>query len=54
VMKVDTDRYPELAEKFDVMGIPNFVVLRKGRVVFQQAGLGDPRELKEWLEAQAA
>lgn len=55
VLKVDTDRYPELAERYDVMGIPNFVVLKKGRVVSQQAGLGDPRELKRWLErAQAA
>lgn len=27
VLKVDTERYPELAARFNVRGIPNFVVL---------------------------
>lgn len=38
VLKVDTDRYPALASRFNVSGIPNFVVLQGGRVVRQQAG----------------
>src|SRR5262245_1436294 len=39
VLKVDTERWPELAKRFGVMSIPNFVVLRNGRAVFQQPGL---------------
>jgi thioredoxin 2 len=39
VLKVDTEAHPELAARFDVRGIPNFVVLAGGRPVFQQAGL---------------
>lgn len=39
VLKVDTERWPQLAARFGVQGIPNFVVLSGGRVVFQQAGL---------------
>src|SRR6202140_1672867 len=39
VIKVDTEKYPQLAGRFDVRGIPNFVVLSSGRVVIQQAGL---------------
>jgi thioredoxin 2 len=38
VLKVDTDRHPDLAARFQVRGIPNFVVLQQGRVVRQQAG----------------
>jgi thioredoxin 2 len=38
VLKVDTDRHPALAARFNVRGIPNFVVLKEGRVVAQQAG----------------
>lgn len=38
VLKVDTDRHPTLAARFNVRGIPNFVVLKEGRVVAQQAG----------------
>ena len=38
VLKVDTERHPELAAEFGVQGIPNFVVLKGGRLVNQQAG----------------
>ena len=51
VLKVDTDRYPELAARFGVRGIPNFVVLSKGQVVTQQAGLVDHNQMKKWLSS---
>jgi thioredoxin 2 len=51
VLKVDTDLHPELAQRYGVMGIPNFVVLKQGRVVSQQAGLLGPDELERRLEA---
>lgn len=51
VLKVDTDKHPELARRFGVQGIPNFVVLRDGRVVRQQAGVVGRDELQRWLEA---
>lgn len=54
VLKVDADRHPELAEHYGVMGIPNFVVLKNGRVVTQQAGLADPRQIRRWLETAEA
>lgn len=45
VLKVDTDRYPALASRFNVSGIPNFVVLKDTRVVRQLAGALDHRRL---------
>lgn len=53
VLKVDTERHPEIAARFNVQGIPNFVVLRNGRPVFQQPGLVGHEEMERWL-AQAA
>jgi thioredoxin 2 len=50
VLKVDTDQNPELAARFDVRGIPNFVVLRNGKVVSQQAGVVSVSQMKTWLE----
>jgi len=41
VLKVDTERYPELASRFNVSGIPNFVVFYRGQTVKQEAGLVD-------------
>jgi len=51
VVKVDTERYPQLAARFNVRGIPNFVVLYGGRPVMQQAGLVDHDQLKTWLQS---
>jgi thioredoxin 2 len=54
VLKVDTDRYPELAARFRVQGIPNFIILKAGRLVGQQAGVMSAAQLRQWLEAAHA
>jgi thioredoxin 2 len=53
VLKVDTDRYPELASRYGVQGIPNFVVLKNGRLVFQHAGVARRAEMRAWVERAA-
>jgi thioredoxin 2 len=50
VLKVDTEAHPEIAERYDVRGIPNFAVFRGGKVVFQQPGLVPSATLNSWLE----
>jgi thioredoxin 2 len=54
VLKVDTEEHGELAGRYEVRGIPNFVVLKNGRVVSQQAGLAPMTEMKRWLETARA
>ena len=53
VLKVDTERFPELASRYNVQGIPNFAVFTRGSLQFQQAGLVDANTMKSWL-ARAA
>jgi len=50
VLKVDTERFPELASRFNVQGIPNFAVFARGSLQFQQAGLVEANTMKSWLE----
>jgi thioredoxin 2 len=50
VLKVDTEKSPDLASRFRVQSIPNFVVLRDGNVVLQQPGLVGRQQMKRWLE----
>jgi len=38
VLKVDTERLPDLAARYRVQGIPNFVVFHRGKLVAQRAG----------------
>ncbi len=49
VLKVDTERHPELAARYRVESIPNFVVLKGGRVVRQQPGVVPAAEMMKWL-----
>jgi thioredoxin 2 len=50
VLKVDTEAHPDIAGRYRVHGIPNFVVIKDGRPVFQQAGVVPHTEMKRWLE----
>jgi thioredoxin 2 len=54
VLKVDTDRHPALAERFGVQGIPNFLVMKGGKVVHQQPGYVPSRQMTAWLESAGA
>ena len=51
VLKVDTDRNPGLAERFNVLSIPNFVVLKDGRPVMQRPGMVPQATLEDWLRS---
>lgn len=53
VLKVDTERFPQLAARYNVRGIPNFAVFSAGRLQMQQAGLTDARTMERWLETAA-
>ena len=54
VLKVDTERHPQLAARYRVQGIPNFAVFSGGRLVKQQAGVVDHSVMEGWLSSAAA
>jgi thioredoxin 2 len=54
VLKVDTEAHPELAARYQVQSIPNFIVLKGGQVAHQQAGLVDRARMIGWLEQAGA
>ena len=54
VLKVDTEAHPQIAARYRVEGIPNFLVIRNGSVVHQQAGVVPAATLTKWLEIASA
>lgn len=54
VLKVDTERWPQIAAEYDVRGIPNFAVVRGGLLVHQQAGVVPSAVMRGWLEKAGA
>jgi thioredoxin 2 len=53
VIQVDTEKYPQLAARYQVRGIPNFVVLAGGRMAMQHAGAVGHEQMEQWLRSAA-
>jgi thioredoxin 2 len=53
VLKVDTEANPQLSARYQVRGIPNFLVLSGGKTVMQQAGLVGHEQMEHWLRSAA-
>jgi thioredoxin 2 len=51
VLKVDTDAHGELAQRYQIQSIPNFVLFSGGRPLRQRAGATDHRQLERWAVA---
>lgn len=46
IIKIDTERNPDVAIRYQVRGIPNLVLFHKGQVLWQQAGVVQLPQLK--------
>jgi thioredoxin 2 len=50
VLKVNTDAVPELASRYGVQGIPNFIVFERGAPVRQRSGAMRQAELLRFID----
>lgn len=50
VLKVDTMKLADLAARYKVLSIPNFIVFKDGEQVFQQAGLAQSHLMVDWVK----
>jgi thioredoxin 2 len=51
VLKVDTEANPGLSARFGIQSIPNFLILRDGKVAAQHAGAVSRGEMRRWIES---
>jgi thioredoxin 2 len=51
VLKVDTEANPQLSMRFQIRGIPNFMVFSRGKMVMQQAGVVGHDTMEQWLRS---
>ncbi|MDD7967976.1 thioredoxin [Actinomycetospora lemnae] len=54
VVKVDVDRSPSVAARYDARSIPMLLLLRDGRVVARQVGAVPADRLLAWIGAELA
>lgn len=50
IIKIDTERNPEIAIKYQVRGIPNLILFQKGDLLWQQAGVVQMPQLQQIIE----
>jgi thioredoxin 2 len=53
LLKVNTEELPELAQRFQIRGIPLLMLFAGGRPVAQQAGAMDTTRIVQWARAHA-
>jgi thioredoxin 2 len=54
VVRVNVDEEPQIAERFQVRGIPLLVLMRDGAEVDRLAGAAPKPQLEAWLESRLA
>lgn len=45
IIKVDIDKYPHLAARYQVRGVPTLMVFKKGEILWQESGVKDVNSL---------
>jgi thioredoxin 1 len=50
IIKIDTDRNPDAAIRYQVRGIPTLILFRKGHILWQQSGVVRTSQLEAIIQ----
>lgn len=51
IIKVDIDKNPQVAQKFQVRGVPTLILFKKGSLLWRQSGVMPANELTNIIKA---
>lgn len=54
IVKVDVDQNPELSSQLGIMGVPTFILYKKGKTHWRNSGMHSAKALKEVIEKAIA
>lgn len=46
IIKIDVDKNPAIVSKFQIRGVPTFMLFKKGKEIWRQSGILSKRDLK--------
>ena len=50
ILKIDVDRNPAIAQKYQIRNVPTLMVFKNGQVVFRQAGVIPAQQIVQLLQ----
>jgi thioredoxin 1 len=50
IIKIDVDRNPQLAQQFQIQGVPTLAVFKEGKMVWRQSGVMQAHQLEQVLK----
>jgi thioredoxin 2 len=54
LVKLNADEAPEISQRFAIRGIPALLLLHRGRLIAQSAGVMDTQRIVAWTRAALA
>lgn len=53
IVKIDVDRYGDLAMQYRIQAVPTFILFKNGEVLWRHSGMIQGEELKKQIELHA-
>lgn len=50
ILKIDVDRNREVANAFEISGVPTLILFKKGKVVWRQSGVMQTKQLQQVIQ----
>lgn len=51
IIKIDVDKNPELAARYQVQGVPTLMLFKKGQLLWRQSGVTDKNTLLKIIQS---